>query len=268
MICGNQMSMNKKSPITDKTLRHYGQSLDERIDILINEKALPYLIVTTVCFILAGWEWWRYYREAPPSPGTMTLFAVVVAGVSFYKVKKFLKEIRQLRQGREGERAIGQYLEFFREKGCKVFHDIVGEGFNVDHVIIGEKGVFLIETKTYSKPEGKKPIIRYDGHSLIIDGFNDKDRILNQVRAASSWLMNLIKDITGKEYEIKPVVVFPGWFVEQNKKAKTSGIWVLNPKALPAYIEDKKTIFSGDEVSLISYHLSRYVRAKEAELKR
>lgn len=260
--------MNKKSPIIDKTLRHYGQSLDERIDALINEKALSYFIVTTICFILAGLEWLRYYRESPPSPGTMTFFAVIVACVSFYKVRKILQEIRNLRQGREGERAVGQYLESFREQGCKVFHDIVGEGFNIDHVVISKKGIFLIETKTYSKPEGKKSTICYNGRSLIIDGYNDNDRILNQVRAASNWLKNLIKETTGKEYSIRPVVVFPGWFIEPNKKATTSDVWVLNPKALPAFIDNQKTIFSGEEVGFISYHVSRYVRVKEAEPKK
>ena len=83
--------MKKKSPIIDKTLRHYGQSLDERIDALINEKALSYLIVTVICFMLAGLEWLRYYRETPPIPVMMTFFAIIVACVSFIKVRKILQ---------------------------------------------------------------------------------------------------------------------------------------------------------------------------------
>lgn len=66
--------MKKKSPITDKTLRHYGQSLDERIDTLINEKAMSYLIVTAMFFILSVLEWLKYFRQSPPTPGTMTFF--------------------------------------------------------------------------------------------------------------------------------------------------------------------------------------------------
>lgn len=37
----------------------------------------------------------------------------------------------------EGERAVGQFLEQLREQGFHVFHDVVGTGFNVDHVLVG-----------------------------------------------------------------------------------------------------------------------------------
>lgn len=258
--------MNKKSPIKAKTLRHYGQSLDERIDSLVNDKALLY-VMYSICFImLTAKEWIDYYYHISPSPKTMTFTATIVFAFSFYKIRKILREVKNLRQGREGERAVGQYLETFREKGWKIFHDLVGEGFNVDHVIICDKGIFLIETKTFSKREGRKPTIQYDGQGLVIDGFDDKDRILNQVKAASTWLKNLILETTGQVHPVRPVVVFPGWFIEQNKHTCGGDVWVLNPKALPVYIENQKTALSVDQVNLVSFHLSRYVRSKEAEL--
>ena len=260
--------MKKNSPIKAKTLRHYGQSLDEKIDDLLSDQLLRNLIFPVFLVLIAGREWWIYYKNIPPSPKLLTFFAIVSVIYSCYKIRKILKEVKHLAQGREGERAVGQYLESFREKGWKVYHDIIGEGFNIDHVIISEKGVFLIETKTYSKPEGKKPIINYDGQSLNIDGFNNKDKILIQARAASNWLKDLIKDTTGQMHTIRPVVVFPGWFIETSQEARSSDVWVLNPKALSAYIENQKTTISADQVNLISYHLSRYVRAKEAEPKK
>ena len=260
--------MNKKSPIKAKTLRHYGQSIDERIDTLLYDNALFYAMVSIMIIVMAGREWWVYYKDLPPSPKFLTFVALVTVVISSVKIRKVLKEVRLLKQGREGERAVGQYLELFREKRCKIFHDIVGENFNLDHVIISDKGIFLIETKTYSKPEAKKPTILYDGDSIIIDGFNDKDKILNQARAASNWLNNLIQSTTGHTHSVKPVVVFPGWFIEPNQKANKSDVWVLNPKVLPTYIDNQRSIIPRDEVNLIAYHLSRYVRAKEAEPKK
>ena len=66
------------------------------------------------------------------------------------------------------ERAVGQTLEALRRKGYRVFHDLIGEGFNLDHVIISEHGVFSVETKTYSKPAkgGCKIIYNGDGYLL------------------------------------------------------------------------------------------------------
>jgi hypothetical protein len=45
--------------------------------------------------------------------------------------------LRSLRLAAEDEKAVGQFLEGLRERGYRVFHDVVGDGFNVDHVRIG-----------------------------------------------------------------------------------------------------------------------------------
>ena len=67
-----------------------------------------------------------------------------------------------------------------------------------------------------------------------------------------------LKESTGKEFVIKPVVVFPGWFVESKNHNKH---WVLNPKGLPTFIQNQKEILSQEDVKLAAYHLSRYIRA-------
>ena len=42
--------------------------------------------------------------------------------------------------------------------------------------------------------------------------------------------------------------------------------WVLEPKALPKFIECEPEQFAAEDVRLAAYHLSWYVRAKQAEL--
>ncbi|GJM24502.1 MAG: hypothetical protein DHS20C16_09170 [Phycisphaerae bacterium] len=59
-------------------------------------------------------------------------------------------------------------MEQTREKGYRVYHDIQCDGFNIDHVLIGPGGVFVIETKTASKPTKGNATIKYDGESTRI----------------------------------------------------------------------------------------------------
>ena len=47
---------------------------------------------------------------------------------------------------------MGQLLENLRADGARVFHDLVGEGLNIDHVVVSPHGIFVLETKTWSKP--------------------------------------------------------------------------------------------------------------------
>jgi hypothetical protein len=73
-------------------------------------------------------------------------------------------------------------------------------------------------------------------------------------------LSDLLKESTGRAFPVRPVVVFPGWRIEPTAEARTSDVWVLNPKALPAFIAHSQSRMKPDEVAMCSFHLSRYVR--------
>jgi len=57
-------------------------------------------------------------------------------------------------------------------------------------------------------------------------------------------------------------VLFPGWFVELTAETKNSDVWGLNPKAISSFISRSKPQLKDDEVNLLSFHLSRYVRTE------
>lgn len=259
------MDSKKRSPLKNKPLRYAGKSIDEQIDKLRNDNVEPYLLISIFSIAMAGYEWLHFYINNPPFPKAMTFFAGLVILFSYYKVRKILKEVKHLKLGRDGERVVGELLDMLKEKGYKLFHDIVGENFNIDHVIISIKGIFLIETKTYSKPNDKDAQIHFDGMEITVDGLKLSNNPVEQATASANWLRNLLKESTGKEFQIKPVIVFPGWFVETTEEGKKSSCWVLNPKALPQYIENEKTSITTEDTSLASYHLSRYIRAMEEE---
>lgn len=247
-----------RSPLKDKPLRNPAQSLDEEIAYLVDDVAVSYIVVTVLAGVLAMLEWIRWYMEQPYSPITYTVLAVIVLGVSLYKLFKIRAKLKLLKLGRDGEKAVGQYLELLRESGYRVFHDIVGDSFNIDHVVICEHGVFTIETKTYSKPVGGEAKILVNGKRLVINGFNNDD-IAIQAKAEAGWLKELLLESTGRKVDVHPVVVFPGWYIDS--KGADRDIWVLNPKALPTYIKNAPKVYTKEEVMLFTYHVSRYIRA-------
>ena len=252
---------NKKSPLKSKPLRHAGQSLDEEIEKRLSEKITLYIYATVMFSSLIIMEWYRWYMQSPPSPVWTTILALPFVLYGIYQLIKEIKQIKLLKQGRDGEKAVGQYLENFREAGIKVHHDIVGDGFNIDHILISTKGIYLIETKTYSKPLKGKTEIEFDGLDFYYNGVKYNDNIQVQVMAGATWLKNLIEELTVKKIDVKPVVVFPGWFVKMTRK-HDSNIWALNPRNLQKFINNKNEIISKDDVQLISNHIARYIRAR------
>ena len=110
------------------------------------------------------------------------------------------RKIRQLRLARDGERAVGQYLETLRARGYRVLHDLVGNGFNVDHVLIGPTGMFAVETKTYRKPAKGAAEIVYDGERVTIAGRAPERDPVVQGKAQAHWLRDLLRDSTGRAF--------------------------------------------------------------------
>jgi hypothetical protein len=197
------------------------------------------------------------------SPVPFTVAAVLVVGYAAYRFHQVRPRMKALRQGQEGEKAVGQFLERLREDGFQVFHDVVGPGFNIDHVLIGPSGVFSVETKTRSKPERGNAEVTFDGASIRVAGqLPDRDP-LAQAKAQARWLKAILAESTGRTPEVRPVVLFPGWFV--NATAGQHDVWVLEPKALPAFLARQSARVDPEGVKLLSYHLSRFIRAVEKE---
>ena len=155
---------------------------------------------------------------------------------------------------------MGQFLETLRAQGFRVFHDIPGDGFNVDHLIVGPKGVFTVETKTLSKPLRGESKIAFDGDEITIGGYQPDRNPIVQARAQAAWVRDLVFETTGRRISVHPVVVYPGWFVEGPPKGAKSDVWVLNPKALPAFIEHERDTLTTEDMSLICDRIARHVR--------
>jgi hypothetical protein len=254
--------MEKRSPIKAKPLRYPGESLDKEIIRLQDEMWTKYGMYAAFFFALALLEWFRYATNATPSPWIYSFVAVVVVAFSTYKILQIKQRIKLLELGRDGERAVGEYLERLRAKGYAVFHDIVGEEFNIDHVVLAPSGVYAIETKTRSKPTKGTTKIIYDGKKILVDGLELERDPLIQSKSQADWLRGILHQSTGKMFPVQPVILFPGWYIESKSPQSTGSVWVLNPKALPSFIESLKTKVSESDLHMASFHLSRYIRSQ------
>jgi hypothetical protein len=256
--------MNKgRSPLKNPPLHNPGESLQEEFDLLFNDKALTYIALPVLLLTLAAMEWVRYFINPTPQPVVLTITALLAVAVSWKKLSGLKSRFRNIAKGIQAEKAVGQYLEQFRAEGYQIFHDIPGESggkkFNLDHVIIGPKGIFTIETKYRQKPEKGRGEVLYDGEIITVQGLRpDRDPIV-QAKYQARWLYGLLKDSTGKSIFVKPVVIYPGWWVEN--KVRDAEVWVVNEKALASFISSQNTELAESDIHLAAFHLSRYIQS-------
>lgn len=144
-----------------------------------------------------------------------------------------------------------QYLEGLREAAAHVFYDISGDAFNLDLVVISKHGIFIVETKTCSKAHPKATVC-VRGDQILLAGCVMRDPV-DQVRAQIAWLAQLLEESTGKALPIRGAVVFPRWFIEPSSDARRLAVWVLEPKALAAFIENEPVRLTDAEMALASF---------------
>lgn len=252
-----------RSPLKSNPLRLPGQSIGEERDRLLEDVVGYWLALAGMMVFMAGFEWYRLAVDLKPSPVIFTVAALLVCSFAAWRIWRVMPTMRALRQAREGEQAVGQFLERLRADGYHIFHDLIGENFNIDHVLVGPAGVFTVETKTWSKPVRGQTEIQFDGERIRVAGREpDRDPVV-QAKAQANWIRRLLNETAGRSPFVKPVIVFPGWYVA-NSKGSFSELWVLEPKALPTFLANEPARMSESDVQLFSYHLSRHIRAEEA----
>lgn len=241
-------------------LRVPGQSISEQLDDLVSDHLLGPSMVALFAIVMAGMEWWRFYASAKPNPIVYSAVAVVSVVYAAIRIALARKRIRQLKLGRDGERAVAQQLEWLRRENFFVFHDVPNGDANVDHLLIGPKGVFTIETKTLSKPERGECKITFTDGVIRANGLAlDRDPLV-QAKAQASWMRAFLAEHQFTA-SVWPVVLFHGWFVEPFD-SKVVGAWVLEPKALRSFIGNQPDRFALEDVKAMASAMTSYIRSQ------
>ncbi|OYT19434.1 MAG: hypothetical protein CCU26_11515 [Nitrospira sp. UW-LDO-01] len=255
----NPNRQRRRSEFKTPPLRLPGQSMEKRI----SERQDTFMqdsLITVILIVIAGFEWLHWLMLIPPNPLPSTTLAVVAILYTWREKVPFVTRIKKLRFGQDGERVVGELLEPLREKGYRVFHDIPGPAFNIDHVIVGPAGIFAIETKAKTKPMSGSSKMFYDGHTIRLEDGRLLQKPLRQARGQAQWLANLLNDGRKATVTVRPVVVFPEWYVERTGPRSMQDVWVLNPKALGKFLDHEPQALSADAIDAVSHALTQHCR--------
>jgi len=184
-----------------------------------------------------------------------------------FAVRKFFNirhEVRTWQLGENGEQYVGQTLEKdIRPLGYDVFHDIVikkgKRQYNLDHVLIGPNGVYVVETKAWRKPEKGSPEIEYkDGH-LYKMGQEIKDDIVRETISLAKAANTLFFELTGRAYYVKPILVVAGWFCKCGSRRDAQFLF-MNEKQVANWVQKDKPQHVPDpkDLNLLRVKLEQY----------
>jgi Nuclease-related domain len=250
-----------RSPVPHPSLPNPGQSSQFQMEDRWEKRVTPPLLLAAFMAVCTAMEWTRHLARRWPSPWFFTALFLLSAGFCAWRIWRTTAEIKQRHQGMRGERIVGQMLEDLRSLGCKVYHDICEDGFNIDHVVIGPYGVFAVETKAPSKPQ-KDAVVAFDGETVTVAGFKPDRDPIKQARANARRVQRILGEMTGVEPFVTPVVLYVNWWVETY--TRDAGVIVMNHNYFFKSFDRLRDCNALDatQVNVLASGMERYLRSK------
>jgi hypothetical protein len=253
----------ERAPQKEKLLRPAGYSLSLRLTELEDAFSVWMIMAFLTSLASVGVIAPRPSRDSAPKIIVFTVFGLGAAASTVMAWRTRIK-LRSYRLGLLGEQSVAEQLQHLLANGCRVFHDIPGDGnWNIDHVVVGPAGVFAIETKSRTKRRGRTGQrdyeVLFDGNAIRCPNFTDTNTP-QQARRSAKWLAAMLSKSTGTQVAVRPIVALPGWLV--TLKAN-SDLKVLSGKQVPGFISAEPAKLSDKAIQQISYQLEQRCRDVE-----
>ena len=242
----------RRSPIEGRVIYGPGEQLRKRVEAHGDEVMAGMAVLFFVGpYFLAYWALRRIdLTKVTFGWGDYLIFAafLVIAAGMVLRIFKHGKKGRMAMAGLKAELYTAQELNRLMGLGCTVLHDVPGEKFNIDHVVIGPRAVYAVETKSVRKPAAASAKdhfkVAYDGQCLRFPDFSDSKR-LQQTKRQADWLASYLRQATGQQIPVVPALALPGWWIETSANA-SNNIRVFNPAGRGAQFMADRTVSNVD----------------------
>ena len=237
--------------------RRAGESLSQEREKRVFDNLPPIIFVPFLFWFVFLVTELQQSNPTLRRPGFWLIFAVILTVVSAVCLWRLFPIARRLNRGERGERHVAEVLDELRSDGYKPIHDIVGDGFNVDHVLVGPGGVFAIETKYRS---GKGEITFRNSEGVFVGERLEEKDCLKQARGSAKAVSQLIAENCARREWVTPIVVFVGDWKIRNEWRDTDAR-VFTPDGLLGYVRAQQPRLTRNEIQLIASHLERSVKS-------
>lgn len=162
------------------------------------------LILFLVLSLIPYWILQYYFKFSMVPSLLLSLFFVIFSIFGFWLVSYLKYRAVRFKKGISGENEILQELNLLSPE-YKVFKNIKFEGLygNIDFVVVGPTGIYLIESKKVSG------LIDFDGKDLLCDRkLLENKHVVYLVRDQYWKLHDYLKRVLKEDLFVLPIIVF------------------------------------------------------------
>jgi|WetSurMetagenome_2_1015567.scaffolds.fasta_scaffold261010_2 hypothetical protein len=222
------------------------------------KKGLPILVITYGSLLLIGLDFSPLYINL----GKMTAPIFFVSGIAFmYGLMQFIVPYKYFKMGLSGERQVIANIADKLGAEHSLFNDVMLKdgkaGGNIDHIIVGPRGIFVIETKNFSKSRSV--------YGDNWEGLKQSPSMQAKINAKRVYFLLNNKNILGRPFPlVHAIVALPNGKSKLEIKKFPEMCEIIeikdgNDRSLYDYVMSyKEIIFSTEEIGRIVDSLKNF----------
>jgi hypothetical protein len=204
----------------------------------------------------------RLFADYPAWQLYLILATLVAAALfALYRLTKTILARQQMKFLRDANIAIGHQLQRTAAGFGRVYHDVETANGVVDHVIVGQRGIYAVNVFACRSMKNGSVAIQNNDLQLLP---GDRDISIVETIAKTSRLERELSMLLDHRIKIRSVIAVPGWQVDGQTSEEHL---VVNEKNLPMLLgwKDKDDYLMNEDVDAIHAQLTlRCRKASEA----
>ena len=210
----NALSRNVGSTpsFADSIMHEAAQRFRDELDRLSSSQAtylsgtLVFILLFCAAYILraedlfAGYPSWQLWLQIG--------FLGLAAGFAAWRLGCTVFARRQVKFIRDANVAIGHQLQRISTGANRVFHDVVTSAGVVDHVLVGQTGIYAVNV--VARRGGKNGNAVLNGNDLSFSNKDERSPVV-EITASTVRLEKEICRLLGHKIRVRSVIAVPGW---------------------------------------------------------
>ena len=255
-------SVGSTPSFADSIMPEAAQRFRDELDRLSSSQAI-YLSGTLVFFLLfvaayilhaqelfAGYPSWQLWLQIT--------FLTLAAGFAAWRLGRTVLARHEVKFVRDANIAIGHQLQKISTGTNRVFHDVETSAGVVDHVLVGQTGIYAISV--IARRGGKNGSAILEDNELQFS--NSKKQVsVVEIAASGARLEKEICHLLGHKIRVRSVIAVPGW--EIGEQASEHHL-LVNERTIPMLRgwKDQSDYLMNEDVDLLQQELTARRRRK------
>lgn len=205
-------SIGSAPSFSDRIMHEAAQRFRDELDRLSSSQStyLSGALVFVVLYIAAytlqakhlfvGYPSWQLY--------SLLGFLLLVLCYAAYRLARTVLARYEMKFLRDANVAIGHQLQQLSVGGTRIFHDVATSAGIVDHVIIGQKGLYAVNV--VARRTAKRANARLRGNSIEYSNSKVESPIVD-IEAKTARLQKEFRKLLGHKVRVRSVIAVPGW---------------------------------------------------------